>query len=42
MLRLVGEGLPAAMLAAVKTGLARMKANVMADLRAKSLERNVA
>lgn len=42
MLGMVGEGLPPSMLDTVKTGLARMKANVVADLRAKSLEKDVA
>jgi MarR family transcriptional regulator, transcriptional regulator for hemolysin len=42
MLEMVGAGLDAATLDIVKNGLARMKANVVADLRAKWLERDVA
>lgn len=42
MLRIVGEGIDPAMLATLKTGLARMKANVASDLRAKSLEKDPA
>jgi len=42
MLEMVGQGIDHAMLETVKNGLARMKANVVADLRAKSLEKDVA
>ncbi len=42
MLQMVGSGLDAATIATLKTGLARMKANVVADLRCKSLEKDIA
>lgn len=42
MLEMVGCGLDAATIATLKTGLARMKANVVADLRCKSLEKDIA
>ena len=42
MLNMVADGLDPALIATLKTGLARMKANVSADLRSKSLERDLA
>ena len=42
MLQMVGSGLDAATIATLKTGLARMKANVVADLRCKLLEKDIA
>jgi DNA-binding MarR family transcriptional regulator len=42
MLSMVGQGLDPALLATLKTGLTRMKANVVADLRCKSLEKDLA
>ena len=42
MLSMVGCGLDADMIATLKTGLARMKANVVADLRCKALEKDLA
>lgn len=42
MLNMVAAGLDPALIATLKTGLARMKANVSADLRSKSLERDLA
>ena len=42
MLQMVGSGLDAATIATLKTGLARMKTNVVADLRCKSLEKDIA
>ena len=42
MLEMVGCGLDAATIATLKTGLARMKTNVVADLRCKSLEKDIA
>jgi hypothetical protein len=42
MLQMVSSGLDAATIATLKTGLARMKANVVADLRCKSLEKDIA
>lgn len=42
MLRMVSSGLDDAMLRRLKDGLARMKANVDADVRSKVLERDVA
>ena len=42
MLNMVAAGLDPALIATLKTGLARMKANVSADLRTKSLERDLA
>jgi DNA-binding MarR family transcriptional regulator len=42
MLDMVGCGLEADTIATLKTGLARMKANVVADLRCKSLEKDLA
>jgi hypothetical protein len=42
MLTRVSDGIDAAMLATLKTGLCRMKANVVADLRCKSLEKDLA
>ena len=42
MLRMVGRGLDAQTIATLKTGLARMKANVVADLRCKPLEKDIA
>ena len=42
MLNMVADGLDSALIATLKTGLARMKANVSADLRSKSLERDLA
>ncbi len=42
MLGMVSHGLDAGTLATLKTGLGRMKANVVADLRCKSLEKDLA
>jgi DNA-binding MarR family transcriptional regulator len=42
MLRVVAEGIDAATIDALKTGLARMKANVTGDLRCRSLEKDLA
>ena len=42
MLHMVAGGIEPATLRMVKDGLARMKTNVVADLRAKSLEKDVA
>ncbi len=42
MLDMVGAGLEPAMLATLKTGLTRIKANVVADLRCKALEKDPA
>ena len=40
MLKMVGCGIDPATIAILKTGLARMKANVVADLRCKSFEKD--
>jgi DNA-binding MarR family transcriptional regulator len=42
MLRMVSAGLDRKMLAVLEEGLCRMKVNVIADVRSKTLERDVA